>query len=199
MRILFISDIVGSPGRRIVVDRVADLIEQERLDLVVANGENSASGFGITPRIAEELLGAGVGVLPAGTTSGTARRLSSSSRTSRVCCARLTFPRAVPAAAPIRPSRAMVCPTPCSACRVACSWPRTIVHFAPRIVNSRSCLPKPKCDRRGHPRRNHQRKAGHGLVPRRPRFGGPRHPHPRRDRGRAASSQVARLLLPTSV
>ncbi len=66
MRILFIGDIVGSPGRRIVVDRVADLIETERLDLVIANGENAASGFGITPRIVEELLAAGIEVISGG-------------------------------------------------------------------------------------------------------------------------------------
>jgi metallophosphoesterase (TIGR00282 family) len=66
LRILFIGDIVGSPGRRIVADRLADLIATERLDLVIANGENSASGFGITPRIAEELLGYGIEVLSGG-------------------------------------------------------------------------------------------------------------------------------------
>jgi metallophosphoesterase (TIGR00282 family) len=66
LRILFIGDIVGSPGRRIVADRLADLISTERLDLVIANGENSASGFGITPRIAEELFGYGVEVLSGG-------------------------------------------------------------------------------------------------------------------------------------
>ncbi len=66
MRILFIGDIVGSPGRRIVVERVADLIANERLDLVIANGENAASGFGITPRLAEELLGTGIEVLSGG-------------------------------------------------------------------------------------------------------------------------------------
>ncbi len=66
MRILFIGDIVGSPGRRIVADRVADLISTERLDLVIANGENAASGFGITPRLAEELLRTGIDVLSGG-------------------------------------------------------------------------------------------------------------------------------------
>jgi metallophosphoesterase (TIGR00282 family) len=66
VRILFIGDIVGSPGRRIVVERVADLITQERLDLVIANGENSASGFGITPRLAEELFATGIEVLSGG-------------------------------------------------------------------------------------------------------------------------------------
>ncbi len=66
MRILFIGDIVGAPGRRIVIERLADIVAQQKLDLVIANGENAASGFGITPRLVEELLGAGVEVLSGG-------------------------------------------------------------------------------------------------------------------------------------
>jgi 2',3'-cyclic-nucleotide 2'-phosphodiesterase len=66
MRVLFIGDIVGSPGRQIVHDRLADLVKHRQIDLVIANGENSASGFGITPKIAEDLLGLGVDVLTGG-------------------------------------------------------------------------------------------------------------------------------------
>jgi 2',3'-cyclic-nucleotide 2'-phosphodiesterase len=66
MRILFIGDIVGSPGRQIVRERLADIVAQRQIDLVIANGENSASGFGITPRLAEELLGLGIDVLTGG-------------------------------------------------------------------------------------------------------------------------------------
>ncbi len=66
MRILFIGDIVGSPGRQIVQDRLADLVAERQIDLVIANGENSASGFGITPRLADELLSAGIDVLSGG-------------------------------------------------------------------------------------------------------------------------------------
>ena len=66
MRVLFIGDIVGSPGRQIVRDRLADLVEHQHIDLVIANGENSASGFGITPRIAEELFQCGIEVLTGG-------------------------------------------------------------------------------------------------------------------------------------
>jgi 2',3'-cyclic-nucleotide 2'-phosphodiesterase len=66
MRVLFIGDIVGSPGRQIVRDRLADLVEHHHIDLVIANGENAASGFGITPRIAEELLASGIEVLTGG-------------------------------------------------------------------------------------------------------------------------------------
>src|SRR5256714_2244348 len=66
MRVLFIGDIVGSPGRQIVQDRLADIVAQKQIDLVIANGENAASGFGITPRLADELLGMGIEVLTGG-------------------------------------------------------------------------------------------------------------------------------------
>ncbi len=66
MRVLFVGDIVGSPGRQIVRDRLADTVAQRRVDLVIANGENSASGFGITPRLAEELLNLGIAVISGG-------------------------------------------------------------------------------------------------------------------------------------
>lgn len=66
MRVLFIGDIVGSPGRHIVHERLADIIAQRQIDLVIANGENAASGFGITPRLTEELLKTGIDVLTGG-------------------------------------------------------------------------------------------------------------------------------------
>jgi metallophosphoesterase (TIGR00282 family) len=66
MRVLFIGDIVGSPGRQIVRDRLADLVEHQHIDVVIANGENAASGFGITPRIAEDLFHLGIEVLTGG-------------------------------------------------------------------------------------------------------------------------------------
>src|SRR4051794_12989668 len=66
MRILFIGDIFASPGRRIVADRLARIVTVEYIDFVIANAENSAGGFGITPLIAEELLGLGIDVLTSG-------------------------------------------------------------------------------------------------------------------------------------
>jgi metallophosphoesterase (TIGR00282 family) len=66
MRILFIGDIVGSPGRRIVRELLPDILTQRQIDLCIANGENSASGFGITPRLAQELFATGVEVLSGG-------------------------------------------------------------------------------------------------------------------------------------
>jgi 2',3'-cyclic-nucleotide 2'-phosphodiesterase len=66
MRILFIGDIVGSPGREMVNKHLADIIERERADLVIINGENSAAGFGITPKIADELFALGADVITGG-------------------------------------------------------------------------------------------------------------------------------------
>ena len=75
MRVLFIGDIVGSPGREIVRERLADLVSQKKIDLVIANGENSASGFGITPRIVEELLKYGIDVISGGNHSWDRREI----------------------------------------------------------------------------------------------------------------------------
>ena len=75
MRVLFIGDIVGSPGRQIVEDRLADIIAQQQIHLVIANGENSASGFGITPKIVDELLRCGVEVISGGNHSWDRREI----------------------------------------------------------------------------------------------------------------------------
>ncbi|SIQ06981.1 TIGR00282 family metallophosphoesterase [Halanaerobium kushneri] len=60
MNILFIGDIVGRAGRRAVRTFLKDLIKDYKLDFVIANGENSAGGFGITKKVAEELYGYGI-------------------------------------------------------------------------------------------------------------------------------------------
>ena len=66
VKILFVGDIVGEPGRRAVQRLVPLLRERWELDAVVANGENSAGGSGITPRTAEEIFAAGVDVITTG-------------------------------------------------------------------------------------------------------------------------------------
>jgi hypothetical protein len=66
MRLLFLGDIVGRPGRKAVVDRLPGLRERWDLDCVVINGENSAGGFGITEQIHEELLAAGADAVTLG-------------------------------------------------------------------------------------------------------------------------------------
>lgn len=66
MNILFIGDIFASSGRRIVADHLQDIIEGNKIDLAIANAENAAGGFGITPSIAAELLDMGLDVLTSG-------------------------------------------------------------------------------------------------------------------------------------
>ena len=66
MKILFIGDIIGEPGRKMVRAKMRDLMEVHRPDLVIANGENAAGGFGITSEIAEELFSLGIHVLTSG-------------------------------------------------------------------------------------------------------------------------------------
>jgi 2',3'-cyclic-nucleotide 2'-phosphodiesterase len=66
MRVLFCGDVMGRSGRQVVLDHVPALRKRLALDLVVVNGENAASGHGITVKIAEELLANGVDVLTTG-------------------------------------------------------------------------------------------------------------------------------------
>jgi len=66
VRILFIGDVVGKPGRVAVRDLLDGLVDKNDIDLVLANAENAAGGFGITPETAEDLLKSGVDVLTTG-------------------------------------------------------------------------------------------------------------------------------------
>jgi 2',3'-cyclic-nucleotide 2'-phosphodiesterase len=66
MNILFIGDIFASGGRGIVADYLQTLIGEYKVDLAIANAENSAGGFGITPLISEELLSLGIDVMTGG-------------------------------------------------------------------------------------------------------------------------------------
>jgi metallophosphoesterase (TIGR00282 family) len=66
MNILFIGDIVGNPGRDAVKSILPVLRKREKIDFIIANSENAAGGAGITPDIADELLGAGIDVLTNG-------------------------------------------------------------------------------------------------------------------------------------
>jgi len=66
LRILFLGDIVGEPGRNAVIARLPDLKEKHALDFVIVNGENAAGGRGITGKITIDLLRAGVSVVTSG-------------------------------------------------------------------------------------------------------------------------------------
>ena len=66
MKIAFIGDIVGRPGRRIIKHNLAKLKEQENIDFVIANGENASHGFGITVKNADELFKCGIDLITGG-------------------------------------------------------------------------------------------------------------------------------------
>lgn len=66
MKLLFIGDIVGEPGRRAVKELLPKLRQELGLEFVVANGENSAGGSGITPATAREIFNAGVDIVTSG-------------------------------------------------------------------------------------------------------------------------------------
>ena len=66
MRILFLGDVVGEPGRKAVMTHLKRLREENRVDFVIVNGENAAAGKGITPKICIDLLRAGAAVITTG-------------------------------------------------------------------------------------------------------------------------------------
>ncbi|MDH3920256.1 MAG: YmdB family metallophosphoesterase, partial [Rhodospirillales bacterium] len=66
MRLLFCGDLVGRSGRQALFDHLPSLRERLAVDFVIANGENAAGGFGITKKICQEILAAGVDVISGG-------------------------------------------------------------------------------------------------------------------------------------
>ena len=66
MKILFVGDVIGRPGRRIVDHKLLELVDAHQADLKIVNCENSAAGFGVTPDIAQKLFEAGADVLTSG-------------------------------------------------------------------------------------------------------------------------------------
>lgn len=66
MKILFVGDVFGSAGRRIVSEHIGHVIETHAIDLVIINGENAAGGFGITPAISDDLFDLGAHVITTG-------------------------------------------------------------------------------------------------------------------------------------
>ena len=66
MKVLFIGDIMGEPGRRVLLKHLPQVIQEHAIDLVIGNGENSAGGFGITQDIAEELFDLGLSAITLG-------------------------------------------------------------------------------------------------------------------------------------
>jgi len=66
IRIAMIGDIVGKPGRKIIKKRLDDIRQENQIDVIIANGENSAGGLSITPEIADELFDSGIDIITTG-------------------------------------------------------------------------------------------------------------------------------------
>jgi hypothetical protein len=66
VHILFIGDIFGRPGRNIVRERLPELVREHNIDLTIANVENAAAGFGVTPALAQEFFDLGIEVQTTG-------------------------------------------------------------------------------------------------------------------------------------
>src|SRR5205823_11674790 len=66
MKVLFIGDIMGEPGRRAIARTLHEVVAQHAVDLVIGNEENVAGGFGITPELAHELYEMGLAVITTG-------------------------------------------------------------------------------------------------------------------------------------
>ena len=66
MRLLMCGDVVGRSGRKVVTDNLKKLRERYAIDFVIVNGENAAGGFGITPKICNELFDAGADAITTG-------------------------------------------------------------------------------------------------------------------------------------
>jgi metallophosphoesterase (TIGR00282 family) len=66
MRVLFIGDIFGKPGRRLIHEKLNGLLHEHRIDFCIANIENAAAGFGVTPKIADEFLNSEIDLLTSG-------------------------------------------------------------------------------------------------------------------------------------
>ena len=183
MRVLFIGDVVGKPGREGLAAAMPALREEHLPDLVIVNGENAGGGVGITPDTAKEIFDVGRrGDHPRQPHLPPPRGLllpgvGAADHPPR------ELPRGEPGPRPRRrrrrgdeggrrqpqrpappPGRALALPG------------RRRDHGVPRGLRRRG-------DRR-LPRRADQREGRDGLAPRRPRRGGPRHPHPRPHRRR---------------
>ena len=66
MKVLFIGDIMGEPGRRVIMKLLHKVVTPHQVDLIIGNGENAAGGFGITPDVAGELFDLGLSVITLG-------------------------------------------------------------------------------------------------------------------------------------
>ena len=172
MRLLFIGDIVGKPGRQICTQALRGLRQEQAIDLIVANAENASGGSGLTPPIYHELLAAGIDGITLGDHVYKRREIIPILQSEH----RIVRPANYPAEAP---GPEVMILTAANQVRVAvftllgrvfmppvdCPF-----HAADRVL---AALPaRHPRDPLGLPRRGHQRQADHGPVSRRPRHRG---------------------------
>ena len=195
MRVLFIGDVVGSPGRKGLRETMPSLREAHAPDLIVVNGENSAGGMGITERTANDLFDAGTGVITTG--NHVYRHRDAYDFLERE--QRVVRPGQLPGGEPRpRPHRGR---GRRHAGRGDQSQRRRRPQGRALPLRHRRRHPRPDRGRRGDrrlPRRGDQREGGDGLAPRRAGRGGARHPHPRADRRRPGAAARAPRSSPTS-
>jgi metallophosphoesterase (TIGR00282 family) len=96
VHVLAVGDIIGRPGRDAVIRLLPSLRQELALDLVIANGENTAGGFGLTVKIADELFRAGVDVLTSGNHIYAQKEMLTGFPLDRPVLRPLNYPRAAP-------------------------------------------------------------------------------------------------------
>ena len=98
MRILFLGDIVGKPGRRAIAKALGEVVGVNGIEFVIANGENAAGGSGLTPPICDELLSMGIDVITSGDHIWKKKEIIDYLATSKRVLRPLNYPRGVPGA-----------------------------------------------------------------------------------------------------
>ena len=196
MKILFIGDIVGSPGRKIVHERLADILAQRHVDLCIINCENSASGFGVTPRIAEEFFAEGADVLTSGNHIWKRKEIIEYFPTQPRLLRPANFPNGSPGRGLYvgREERHGLRRARSARTHVHDADRRSLSHGRARArENSARC----ESDRGGHARRGHIGKGRHGLASRRQSFRRAWDAHARRRRPIIACCRRAPRTSPT--
>ena len=189
MKILFVGDVVGKPGRQILRRALPALVARRGIDLVVANVENAAGGKGVTREVAEAIRDAGVGVMTTGNHVWDKKEAIDYIGLEPRLLRPANFPAGVPGAG-------------CYVARSARHEPVAVINVMGRIFMNpldnpfhvvRAELEAVRSEARvvvvDFHRGGHVREAGDGLAPRRRRHRRARHPYPRADRRRARAAE----------
>ena len=182
MNILFIGDIFASPGRVLVARHLQEIIGEEKIQLAIANAENSAGGFGITPLIAEELFSMGVDVLTSGNHIWDKKEIFDYlPRTPRLLRP-ANYPADLPGSGLLVTKARNGVPVAVIDLQGRVHLPAIDDPFRMADQHSRIARSRGQGSVRRFSRRADQRKDGHGLVSGRPRFGDGGHAHAHPDR-----------------